>query len=403
DSADAGLEPVADGSIGAGRVVRHRCPAGTGAGETGVAGRARVPVVAQRTVRCRASGAGARLADIAERAGIAVVAGAAVGAGNAGAGAGLAGVGRGARVPVVTRRGVVRVNAARRVAAVVGARVAVVARERGAGHAGEILALLGAVADIGVDAVGGGAARRRAARAVDADVRRGDEVQAEDHIRQLAQAGDVEQRQRADELPAGEVARLDTGAVERRPAIVGLEHGPEDVAGVEDRAGRAAGGQGEGARRVPEEVGVVRRAGDAVHPRIRREGDLHGDLELHSPSAVRAGPVVDGRSVAHGRGWGGRVGERRVVVRPGERSLAVRVLATPRHARRVGIVDVVVQIAAEVSAGAPAVAVEGAAAVARGGDAEGAEARERYGRQDDGVDRDADPGFLVDVACSDVE
>src|SRR5439155_77189 len=83
--------------------------------------------------------------------------------------------------------------------------------------------------------------------------------------------------------------------------------------------------------------------------------------------------------------WGGGVGKSRIVLRPVERSLAVRVLAAARHARRVGIVDVVVQIAAEVSAGPPAVAIEGAAAVARGGDAEGAEARERYGRQDDGV------------------
>src|SRR5438876_59155 len=231
DPADAGLEPVADGAIGAGRVVRHRRPARTGAGETGVAGGARVPVVTQRAVRCRASGAGARLADVAERAAIAVVAGAAVGPGHADAGAGLTGVGRGARVPVVARPGVVGVNAARRrVAAVVRARVPVVARERVAGHAGEILALLGAVADIGVGGVGGGAAGcRAAARAVDADVRRGDEMQAEDHIRQLAQVGDVEQRQRADELPAGEVARLDAGAVERRPAGGGLERGPGAV------------------------------------------------------------------------------------------------------------------------------------------------------------------------------
>src|SRR5207237_8735906 len=130
--------------------------------------------------------------DRRELAAAPVAAGGAGGPGHAAAGAGLTGVGGGARVPVVARPGVVGVNAARRrVAAVVRARVPVVARERVAGHAGEILALLGAVADIGVGAVGGGAAGcRAAARAVDADVRRGDEMQAEDHIRKLAKVGD---------------------------------------------------------------------------------------------------------------------------------------------------------------------------------------------------------------------
>src|SRR5439155_1145626 len=178
------------------------------AGAAGVGGRAGVAVVAERAVGRLGAPAHAPGAGVAERAGVPVVAGGAVRSCDADAGATLAGVRGRARITVVAGSGDGGVHAAgRRVAGVGGARVPVVARQWCPRHAGEILALLRPVADVGVDAVRGRGARCRAARAVDADVRRGDQVEAEDHVRQRAAVGDVEQRERPDELAAGQVAR----------------------------------------------------------------------------------------------------------------------------------------------------------------------------------------------------